>query len=164
MSYDNDEFIKNLQNKTDSMEYQIEELEKTIAMLQATIDAQDGTIASLTETIGILEPDSNRYKFILKNVEWRRYGHESSPDKHSFIGIRFPYEADFSFRGSVSEAIDRLLRGEKLEKMTLAKAKPAERKVNCRGSWAVGTACGKCQACADTYHLYHGKKNQKPGK
>lgn len=56
-----------------------------------------------------LEADANRYRYFRANYDWRRFDGDDPGDEHAFIGVRFPYRANFSCAAMLDYNIDKAL-------------------------------------------------------
>jgi hypothetical protein len=86
------------------------EIEKN--MTSTNYDERQGCerCAEKDAQIARLREDAERYRYIRKNMEWRRSGDNlADDDSHAFVGCRFPYLANFSCQAMLDYNIDKMI-------------------------------------------------------
>lgn len=66
-------------------------------------------VNKLYET-GSIEDDARRYRYIRENYQWRRSDNNFiESDNHTFVGVKFPLDDNFSCPAMLDHNLDKLI-------------------------------------------------------
>ena len=88
------------------------------AEVRRLTDERDAMREQLKEAYCFNQGDADRYRYVRKNMEWRRSGTLLDDDSHSFVGCRFPLIANFESKAMLDDNIDRMIKLESMPPIT----------------------------------------------